>query len=66
VAAINAFSVRGIRIRIDRSWFIAFLLFAWTLGSGYYPQQIPDYPAFTYWIAGYSEFPGSLCLRLAT
>ena len=52
MAAINAFSVRGIRIRIDRSWFIAFLLFAWTLGSGYYPQQIPDYPAFTYWIAG--------------
>src|SRR5438105_526353 len=52
VAAINAFSVRGIRVRIDRSWFIAFLLFAWTLSSGYFPLQAPNYPAFTYWIAG--------------
>jgi Zn-dependent protease/predicted transcriptional regulator len=52
VSAINAFSIRGIRIRIDHSWFIAFFLFAWTLASGYYPLQIPDYPAFTYWIAG--------------
>jgi Zn-dependent protease/CBS domain-containing protein len=52
VSAINAFSVAGIRIRIDQSWFIAFFLFAWTLASGYYPLQIPDYPAFTYWIAG--------------
>jgi Zn-dependent protease/predicted transcriptional regulator len=52
VAAINAFLVAGIRIRIDQSWFIAFLLFAWTLSAGYFPLQVPDYPAFTYWIAG--------------
>ncbi len=52
MAAINAFSVGGIRIRIDQSWFIAFFLFAWTLSSGYFPLQVPDYPAFTYWIAG--------------
>ena len=52
MSAINAFSVDGIRIRIDQSWFVAFLLFAWTLASGYYPLQIPDYPRFTYWIAG--------------
>ena len=50
--AINAFSIGGIRIRIDQSWFIAFLLFAWTLSSGYFPLQIPDYPAFSYWFAG--------------
>ena len=52
MSAINAFSVWGIRIRIDHSWFIAFLLFAWTLSVGYFPLQVPDYPAFTYWIAG--------------
>lgn len=50
--AINAFSIGGIRIRIDQSWFIAFLLFAWTLSSGYFPLQIPDYPGFSYWLAG--------------
>jgi Zn-dependent protease/predicted transcriptional regulator len=52
VAAINAFSVGGIRVRIDQSWFIAFFLFAWTLSTGYFPLQVPDYPAFTYWFAG--------------
>jgi Zn-dependent protease/predicted transcriptional regulator len=50
--AINAFSIGGIRIRIDQSWFIAFFLFAWTLSSGYFPLQVPDYPTFSYWFAG--------------
>ena len=52
MSAINAFSIGGIRIRIDQSWFIAFFLFAWTLSSGYFPLQVPDYPVFAYWIAG--------------
>src|SRR5215467_9441289 len=52
VPAINAFSIGGIRIRIDHSWFIAFLLFAWIFSSRYFPLQIPDYPAFSYWFAG--------------
>src|SRR5262249_55977845 len=52
VSAINAFSIGGIRIRIDHSWFIAFLLFAWTLSSGYFPLQVPDYPASYYWLSG--------------
>ena len=52
MAAFNAFSIAGIRIRIDQSWFIAFFLFAWTLSAGYFPLQVPDYPAFVYWIAG--------------
>ena len=50
--AFHAFSVGGIRIRIDQSWFIAFFLFSWTLSAGYFPFQIPDYPAYTYWLAG--------------
>ena len=52
MAALNGFSVWGIRIRIDRSWFIAFLLFAWTLSSGYFPLQAPDYPTYLYWVLG--------------
>jgi len=52
LAAIDTISISGIRIRIDQSWFIAFLLFAWTLSAGYFPLQVPDYSAFTYWIAG--------------
>jgi Zn-dependent protease/predicted transcriptional regulator len=52
VPAINAFSIGGIRIRIDQSWFIAFFLFAWTLSAGYFPMQVPDYPVFSYWFAG--------------
>jgi len=52
LSAINAFSVRGIRIRVDQSWFIAFFLFAWTLSAGYFPLQVPDYSTFIYWIAG--------------
>ena len=50
--AFNAFSIRGIRVRIDQSWFIAFLLFSWTLSAGYFPFQVPDYPTYTYWLAG--------------
>ena len=52
MAAFNAFSVSGIRVRIDQSWFIAFLLFSWTLSVGYFPFQVPDYPTYTYWLAG--------------
>jgi Zn-dependent protease len=52
VAAFSVVSIRGIRVRIDQSWFIAFLLFAWTLSIGYYPLQAPDYSRFTYWLVG--------------
>ena len=50
--AFNAFSLGGIRVRIDQSWFIAFILFSWTLSAGYFPFQVPDYPKYTYWLAG--------------
>jgi Zn-dependent protease len=50
--SVAGFSIIGIRIRIDQSWFIAFLLFAWTLSAGYFPLQAPNYPASAYWIFG--------------
>jgi Zn-dependent protease/predicted transcriptional regulator len=52
VPAINGFSIGGIRIRIARSWFTGFLLFAWMFSSRYFPRFLPDYPAFSYWFAG--------------
>ncbi len=52
MASFSAFSIRGIRVRIDQSWFIAFFLFAWTLSAGYFPYQVPNYSTFTYWIFG--------------
>ena len=65
VAAFNAFSIKGIRVRIDQSWFIAFFLFAWTLSAGYYPLQSPDYSPFTYWIVGtVSSFALFACVLL--
>jgi Zn-dependent protease len=49
---VAAFSVSGIRVKIDQSWFIAFFLFTWTLSEGYFPFQAPNYPAVAYWIFG--------------
>ena len=52
VPAPRGFSISGIRIRVDQSWFIAFFLFSWTLSEGYFPFQAPNYGALTYWIFG--------------
>jgi Zn-dependent protease/predicted transcriptional regulator len=48
----NTFTAWSIRVRVDRSWLIAFFLFTWTLSSGYFPMQAPNYSTFTYWIFG--------------
>ena len=65
MASFNAFSIRGIRVRIDQSWFIAFFLFAWTLSAGYFPFQVPNYSRFTYWIFGtLSSLSLFLCVLL--
>ncbi len=48
----TAFSISGIRVRLDGSWFIAFFFFAWTLSEGYFPLQAPNYRPLTYWIFG--------------
>jgi Zn-dependent protease/predicted transcriptional regulator len=46
------FSLMGVRIRIDRSWFVALVLFAWTLSAGYFPFQAPNYSRAVYWTFG--------------
>jgi Zn-dependent protease/CBS domain-containing protein len=49
---IDLFSVGGIRIRIDYSWFFVFLLVVWSLSAGYLPAQYPGESTATYWAGG--------------
>jgi Zn-dependent protease len=42
----------GIPIYIHFSWLIIFGLIAWTLATGYFPQNYPDLPASSYWAKG--------------
>src|SRR5437899_6951050 len=37
---------------INQFPFLIFSLFSWTLSAGYFPFQVPDYPKYTYWLAG--------------
>lgn len=49
---IRLFKVLGIRISIDYTWFIVFFLFAWSLGSLYYPYRNPGFTTATYIVMG--------------
>lgn len=49
---IKLFTVRGIQIRLDYSWFIVFALVLWSLSAGYFPQAYPNQPTRVYWMAG--------------
>lgn len=49
---INLFSIGGIQIRIDYSWFFVFLLVVWSLSAGYLPAQYPGESTATYWVGG--------------
>jgi len=42
--------IAGIRITLDPSWFLIFLLVAWSLASGYLPGQLPDTASTLRWI----------------
>ncbi len=49
---IHLFTIAGIRIIIDYSWFVIFVLVAVSLSSGYLPQEYPGGSAPAYWTAG--------------
>jgi len=49
---IPLFRVLGIRISIDYTWFIVFVLFAWSLSFGYYPYYYPGMTKKAYIIMG--------------
>lgn len=42
----------GIPIEINLSWFVIFLLIAWSLASGYFPHFYPSLDKFLYWAMG--------------
>jgi len=46
------FSIRGIDIRIDASWFILFFLILWSLSAGTFPVVAPGLDAWAYFAMG--------------
>lgn len=49
---IKLFKVLGIQISLDYTWFIVFVLFAWSLSYGYFPFHHPGLPTGTYLTMG--------------
>ncbi|HUT52041.1 MAG TPA: site-2 protease family protein [bacterium] len=49
---IKIFTVRGIEIRLDYSWFLIFVLVTWSLAAQYFPQQHPHWTQPLYWSLG--------------
>ena len=53
------FRLAGIRVTIDPSWFLIFLLVAWSLATGYLPEQLPGAASPVLWLLA-----GGLALAL--
>lgn len=49
---IRLFRVLGIQISLDYTWFIVFVLFAWSLGAGYFPFHAPGLSRGSYVVMG--------------
>jgi Zn-dependent protease len=49
---IKLFSVFGIPIELNITWFIVFALVAWSLVSLYFPTNYPAYSASAHWVMG--------------
>ena len=49
---ITLFRVAGIRIALDYSWFIIFVLIFLSLSGAYLPRNYPGYTTASYWIVG--------------
>ncbi len=50
---IKLFKILGIRISIDYTWFIIFVVFAWSLAFGYFPFKLPGLGRWTYLLMGF-------------
>lgn len=49
---IELFSLFGIRIYLNYTWFIIVVLVAWSLAYGYFPGQLPGRSSLLYWGLG--------------
>lgn len=45
-------TIFGIPIHIDRSWFLILLFVTWTLSSRYFPSAYPGFSGIAYWLMG--------------
>lgn len=50
--SIRLFSVRGIPIRLDASWFVVALLVTWSLAAAVFPTLQPHLATPAYWVMG--------------
>lgn len=46
------FRIFGIDIRLHFSWWFIFILLAWSLSTGYFPEYFPGLPEQLYWLMG--------------
>ncbi|MEJ2718054.1 MAG: site-2 protease family protein [Deltaproteobacteria bacterium] len=46
-------TISGIKINVDYSWIIIFVLVLWGISAGYFPHFFPGYTTQLYWIAGF-------------
>ncbi|MEW6529206.1 MAG: site-2 protease family protein [Thermodesulfobacteriota bacterium] len=46
-------TVFGIRVTIDYTWLIIFMLVLWSLSAGYFPTFFPNFDTYLYWAAGF-------------
>jgi Zn-dependent protease/CBS domain-containing protein len=51
-AAVRIARVFGIPVFVHASWLVIFVLVAWTLATGYFPQREPNLPPGAYWVRG--------------
>ncbi|HTR20377.1 MAG TPA: site-2 protease family protein [Gemmatimonadales bacterium] len=49
---LHLFTIAGIPIRLDPSWFVVAFLVTWSLAAGLFPLWLPHYAPATYWIMG--------------
>jgi Zn-dependent protease/CBS domain-containing protein len=47
------FQIAGIKIRLDWSWFLIFLLVLWSVSAGYLPHEYPGHERLIYWLTGF-------------
>ncbi len=49
---LHLFEIAGIKVTINYSWLVIFVLVTWGLAAGYFPHYFPDYSTRIYWLAG--------------
>jgi len=52
-SSIRLFRIAGIDIGIHYTWIFIFVLVAWSLAQGFFPQAYPGWSTTTYWVTGF-------------